>query len=196
MNYQKDNAATEDGLATPALLSSVQANLAARGGTTASAVARASDLSAQQTMALQQLLARRGYYSGSPGGVYDADTQTAVRGYQRARGLRRYRPCGCQPAGDPPGRGPPAGIDVDHKVHRGGAQQEGLSGGPIDGQNDPQTQTAIADFIRQAKIGVSDTPSEPLLNAIKYSSMTAREGARSEMYQSGVKAVTDMFGGQ
>jgi peptidoglycan hydrolase-like protein with peptidoglycan-binding domain len=194
--YQKDNGLAEDGLATPALLTSVHSNLAARGGTTTFAVSRDSDLSTEQTVALQQSLGRHGYYSGNASGVYDEETQNAVRGYQRARGFDVTGNADASLVARLQAEDPSWGSAAVVRSIEEELSKKGYHVGPIDGQNDPQTQTAIDDFLRQAQINISDTPSEPLLTAIKSSSMTAREGARSEMFQSGIKAATDMFGSQ
>jgi peptidoglycan hydrolase-like protein with peptidoglycan-binding domain len=37
---------------------------------------------------LQEMLKQTGHYGGRPSGVFDAETEAAVRGFQRAAGLK------------------------------------------------------------------------------------------------------------
>lgn len=178
IDYQDDNAVTEDGLATPSLLASVRSNLAARtGGSTSGG---RGEMSSSQILALQQSLSRQGYYFGSGSGIYDAQTEAAVRGYQRDAGLPVTGNADAmllarlQSQGSTQAAASPAVVRaIEDELSR-----KGYRVGPIDGQNDAYTQAAIDDFLRHNQLRISRAPSEQLLAAIRSSRMTAQEGAR------------------
>jgi peptidoglycan hydrolase-like protein with peptidoglycan-binding domain len=179
MEYQDDNHLTKDGLATPDLLSHVRTNLAARTGTTYT-VGRG-ELAPSDIAAVQNALGRQGYYHGTASGVYDDETANAVRKYQRDAGLpvtgtldanliARLQSQTASPA---------LVMAIEQELSR-----RGFRTGPVDGQNDPQTQAAIGDFLRQAHLSMPDVPSEQLLAAIRSSRVTAQNDFLGNLFGS------------
>ena len=189
-DYQDDNGLAEDGLATPSLLASIQSDLSVK----SSASMQASGLTPAKTVKLQQSLAAKGYYYGDPTGVYDQQTRDAVRDYQQANG---FAVTGVADANlmssldyAAPSYGTTPGVI---KQIEQALSDKGYRVGPIDGKLDGQTQTAIDDFLRHAQLHVSDEPSAELLATIQNSSMTAKAGAKSDLINTGVNAITNMF---
>jgi peptidoglycan hydrolase-like protein with peptidoglycan-binding domain len=189
-SYQQKQGLTIDGLATPSVLASVQSELGERSGVATTSLSRA------QTIQLQQSLAAQGYYKGAATGVYDAPTQSAVRSYQQAEGLSATG------SADPSllsrlqyGTAATAASPELVKSIEQALSDKGYAIGSVDGQIDPQSQKAIGDFIRQARLNISPTPSESLLLAIRGSEMTAKQGAKQDLINTGVNALTNIFSG-
>jgi len=189
-SYQEDNGLTEDGLATPSLLASVQSDLGAK----SSASMQASGLTPAKTVKLQQSLAAKGYYYGDPTGVYDQKTRQAVLDYQQANGFAATGVADANLMSSLDYAAPSYGTTpgVIKQIEQA-LSDKGYRVGPIDGQLDGQTQTAIDDFLRHAQLHVSDEPSAELLATIQNSSMTAKEGSKSDLINTGVNAITNMF---
>jgi len=189
--YQQDHAMTVDGLATPSLLASLDSDVQGQvsGG--------GSGLSPARTVRLQQALGAQGYYQGGPTGIYDQDTRDAVRDYQRASGLSVTGVADNNllarlESGSSYGTYGAASPTVIKQIEQS-LSDKGYRVGPIDGRMDTQTQTAIDDFLRQAQLSVSDQPSQQLLDTIRNSSMTAKEGSKKDLIDTGVNTITNLF---
>lgn len=163
------------------------------------------ELRSSDVLALEQQLKRLGYSPGKADGVYDSKTRTAIQRYQQDQGLAvdGRATASLLASVESEDSGSDDGYGQDYQQGYASPQtiqqieqslsQKGYRVGPVDGRMDAQTQTAIDDFIRHAQLNISNAPSPQLLAAINNSSMTAQQGSKRDMIDTGVNAITNMF---